>query len=134
VAVGYDARTHGDRNAPFDWPAPTWSPLGNGGLVSSVRDLTRFLVEIAGGNLLSGEPAALFRRDHRGAAVLTVDGAALFAASGASDYGFAAMAADVPERGVKVVVTSNAAENVDPALLGAQLLMSAMGAFIGPSR
>ena len=134
VAIGYGAETHGGRNSPFDWPTPTWALIGNGGLVSNVRDLDRFLVEIAGGALLAGDAATAFRRDYRSSIRLSVGGAALFGASGANDYGFAAIAAAVPDRGTRVVVTSNAAEVVSPELLGAQLLMSAMGAFIDTSR
>lgn len=129
VAVGYDAETHGDRNSPFDWPTPTWALMGNGGLVSNVRDLDRYLVAIAGGSLLAGDTAAAFRRDYRNASPLSVGGAALFVASGGNDYGFAALAADVPDRGVRIIITSNTAD-VNPDLLGAQLLMSALGEFI----
>jgi CubicO group peptidase (beta-lactamase class C family) len=134
VAVGYDAATHGDRNSPFDWPAPTWALIGNGGLVSNVSDLDRFLVGVAGGALLAGEAATAFRRDYRSPTELKVGGASLFAATGGNDYGFAAIAADVPDRGVRIVVTSNAAEVVSPELLGVQLLMSAMGEFIDVPR
>jgi hypothetical protein len=58
----------------------------------------------------------------------------LFGASGGNDFGFTGVVADVPDRGVRVVVTSNAAEVVNPELLGVQLLMSAMGELIDASR
>jgi CubicO group peptidase (beta-lactamase class C family) len=130
MAVGYDAAAHGDRNSPFDWPSPTWALIGNGGLVSNVRDLDQFLVAIAGGTLLAGDAAIAFRRDYLGSTQLSIGGEALFAATGGNDYGFSAIAADIPDRGVRVVVTSNTAEVVNPELLGAQLLMSATGEFI----
>lgn len=130
VAVGYEALLHGERNSPLDWGPPTWALIGNGGLVSSVRDLDAFLAHFDGGTLLPDDLDDVYRADHLAPTGLGLGESELFVLSGANDFGFAAVAGVVPSLGVRVVVTSNASALVDPTTLGAQLLMSTTGQYI----
>ena len=130
VAVGYEGLVHGERNSPLNWGPPTWALIGNGGLVSNVRDLDSFLAQLGGGALLPDDVDDAYRTDHLSPTALTIGDAALFAMSGANDFGFAAVAGVVPSLGVRVVVTSNASPLVDPTTLAAQLLMSVTGQYI----
>jgi len=51
TAIGYGAETFAD-NDPANWPY-TWASVGNGGLVTSVRDYNRWLTALSDGTVLS---------------------------------------------------------------------------------
>lgn len=130
VAVGYEALVHGERNSPLDWGLPTWALIGNGGLVSNVRDLDAFLAELDSGTLLPADVDDAYRAEYLTPTSASVGDSELFVMSGANDFGFAAVAGAAPSLGVRVIITSNASALVDPTTLGAQLLMSATGQYI----
>ncbi|MGH1346202.1 MAG: serine hydrolase domain-containing protein [Nannocystales bacterium] len=109
TAVGYDALVF-EGNDPATWPY-TWALVGNGGLVTTVEDLDRWLIELWAGNVL--EPAAF---DAYAAGYLRstdVGGQDVFGYAGGGDFGFGGVALDVPAINSRVVIGTNTAENFD---------------------
>jgi CubicO group peptidase (beta-lactamase class C family) len=131
VAVGYDALTHGDRNSPFDWGAPSWALIGNGGLVSTANELSALLASIETPPMLPMDAQARFAEEYL-VSDYTLAGKALVGFGGGNDFGFGAELIAVPSLDLHVVVLSNNAAIVDPLVLAAQLLMSAAGELIAP--
>lgn len=52
-AVGYNAKTHGTKNCPFYWGAPTWSIIGAGGIISTPGDLGKAVLALTQGKIVS---------------------------------------------------------------------------------
>jgi len=109
TAVGYDASVFQD-NDPASWPY-TWALVGNGGLVTTVEDLDRWLEALWAGGILGEEGFEAYRADYLRAA--DVDGEEVFVYAGGGDFGFAGVAIDVPSVGGRVVVGTNTADNFD---------------------
>ena len=129
AAIGYDDGTFGC-NSPGCWPAPTWALMGNGGLVSTVDDLVRWTVAVEDAVLFDATTRDAFRRDVLGSRGVRIDGERAYAYSGRNDFGFGAAVGEVPTRGTYVVVAANAAASYNDTALMAQLVQSALGAYI----
>ncbi|HEU4537875.1 MAG TPA: serine hydrolase domain-containing protein [Polyangiaceae bacterium] len=106
TAIGYDAEVFGD-NDPAAWPY-TWALVGNGGLVTTVRDLERWLVAIWGGRVLSPPAFEAYRTQYLASGALTLGGKTAYAYAGGGDFGFGGVAIDCPEANARVVLGSNA--------------------------
>jgi CubicO group peptidase (beta-lactamase class C family) len=52
-AVGYNARTHGPKNCPYYWGAPTWAIIGAGGIVSTPSDLGKAVLALTQGKIVN---------------------------------------------------------------------------------
>jgi len=118
VACGYNARKLGEENSPLTWPDITWALLGNGGLVSSTRDLFRFHQALKGSAILSRETKEKSYTgyiDAGGNAVMgygwgirQTEHGKMVSHGGANDFGFRAMLIRYLDEDVVIVVTTNA--------------------------
>ncbi|KYF54878.1 hypothetical protein BE04_48110 [Sorangium cellulosum] len=117
TAIGYGDSTFGS-NDPAAWPY-TWSLVGNGGLVTTVSDLERWLVAVWGGDVL--DPAALdaYRTLYLSGA--SFEGKTVYGYAGGSDFGFGGYAADCPEANTRVILGTNASDAFDIEQLGGEL-------------
>ncbi len=52
-AIGYNAKSHGTKNCPYYWGAPTWSIIGAGGIVSTPGDLGKAVLALTQGKIVS---------------------------------------------------------------------------------
>lgn len=95
-AVGAGPRTYGPVNAPHAWPRPSWVLTGAGGMVSTARDLQRFVAAVRGGEVLG--PAALAKMHPREPA----------AYAGGNDFGFGTLVLELDKGRDVVIVTSHA--------------------------
>jgi CubicO group peptidase (beta-lactamase class C family) len=129
AAIGYDDGTFGC-NSPGCWPAPSWALVGNGGLVSTVEDLSRLSAAIEGEILFDAATRDAFRELVLGARDVSIDGERVWTYSGRNDFGFGAAVAEVPARGTRVVVATNTAASGSDSVLMASLLQMSLGALI----
>jgi CubicO group peptidase (beta-lactamase class C family) len=107
TAIGYDGPdTFGD-NDPATWPY-TWALVGNGGLVTTVRDLERWLVAVWDGRVFSPAAFEAYRTQYLVSNALTLGGKTAYAYAGGGDFGFGGVAIDCPEANTRVVLGSNA--------------------------
>jgi CubicO group peptidase (beta-lactamase class C family) len=111
TAIGYDAETFGD-NDPATWPY-TWSLVGNGGLVTTVIDLERWLLALWEGRLLSAETFETMRTEYLEGGSGELAGETAYAGAGAGDFGLGGVAIDVPARQTRVIVATNTYEVFD---------------------
>jgi CubicO group peptidase (beta-lactamase class C family) len=111
TAIGYDASTFGD-NDPATWPY-TWALVGNGGLVTTVGDLDRFITALFGARLVSAETLDVMRDVYFGAGEAAVDGEPVYAEAGAGDFGLGGVAIFAPESDTRVLVATNTYEVFD---------------------
>ena len=95
-AVGAGPRTYGPVNAPHAWPRPSWVLTGAGGMVSTARDLQRFVAAMRGGRVLG--PAALAKMHPREPA----------AYAGGNDFGFGTLVLELDGGRDVVIVTTHA--------------------------
>jgi CubicO group peptidase (beta-lactamase class C family) len=119
TAIGYDASSFGD-NDPATWPY-TWSLIGNGGLVSTVIDLERLTVALWNGALLG--PAALeaMQRAYFAPDAASLGGQVVYGGAGAGDFGLGGVLIDAPETSTRVVVASNAYDELDVETFAVEL-------------
>ena len=126
TAIGYDASTFGG-NDPAGWPY-TWSLVGNGGLVTTVSDLERWLVAVWNGDVLG--PAAFESYETHYLSGGNFEGKTVYAAAGGGDYGLGGFAVDSPEANTRVILGTNTSEVFDIEGFGielAKLVLSAEG-------
>jgi CubicO group peptidase (beta-lactamase class C family) len=111
TAIGYGASTFGG-NDPAAWPY-TWALVGNGGLVTTVSDLERWLIAVWGGEVLA--PAALdaYRTQYLSGGGAILEGEVVYGYAGAGDFGLGGVAADCPAADSRVIVGTNAYEAFD---------------------
>ncbi len=125
IAIGYDAERFGDNN-PATWPY-TWALIGNGGFVTTVVDMEKWLVSMRSGDILAASARNAYVDDYQSPLSLQEDGAPeAFFYAGAGDFGLGGTAIDIPERNSRVIIGSNAhgafdieklAEEIGQALL-----------------
>jgi len=111
TAIGYDASTYGD-NDPATWPY-TWALVGNGGLVTTVGDLDRFITTLFGERIVTQATLDVMREVYFGADEATVDGEPVYGEAGAGDFGLGGVAVFAPESETRVIVTTNTYEVFD---------------------
>jgi CubicO group peptidase (beta-lactamase class C family) len=111
TAVGYDASTFGD-NDPASWPY-TWALVGNGGLVTSVLDLDRWLTALWEGRVLSEATLDLMRAEYLDAGASELDGETVYAEAGAGDFGLGGVLVFAPVPDTRILIATNAYETFD---------------------
>lgn len=111
TAVGYDSDTFGD-NDPAAWPY-TWALVGNGGLVSTVEDLNRWIVALEAGKVLAPETFESMRREYFDPGAAELCGEVVYAGAGAGDFGLGGVAVDAPARGLRLLLASNSYDSFD---------------------
>ena len=126
TARGYEASTFGD-NDPATWPY-TWALVGNGGLVTTVGDLDRWITALFGGAVVGVETLELMREEYFGGGEVSVDGELGYGEAGAGDYGLGGVAIFAPESDTRVLVATNTYETFDIEEFAADLALSLLEA------
>lgn len=124
TAIGYGGAVFGE-NDPAKWPY-TWALVGNGGLVSTVFDLERWVVALWKGEVLGSEAFASYRDDYLSPGALDGHESPVYIYAGGGDYGHGGALVDVPDIGTRVVVATNAAEDYDFEGLAEDLALLAL--------
>jgi len=117
TAIGYNAQTFED-NDPANWPF-SWATVGNGGLVTSVRDFDRWLTSISSGKVLSSTTFDVFnaqRWDHisEGPQPFGNEEATVYFSE--SDFGQMTVSGDSLGNKTRFLVFSNATDSVEPLI------------------
>jgi CubicO group peptidase (beta-lactamase class C family) len=122
TAVGYGSDTFAD-NDPATWPY-TWALVGNGGLVSTVEDLERWLDALEGGRVLAPSTFETMRAEYleRGAVMLC--GEVVYAGAGAGDFGLGGVAVSAPGVTTRILLASNAYDAFDIEIFAGDLAFS----------
>ncbi|HEY3496317.1 MAG TPA: serine hydrolase domain-containing protein [Polyangiaceae bacterium] len=105
TAVGYGSDTFGD-NDPATWPY-TWALVGNGGLVSTVEDLERWIIALEGGEILAPGTFERMRADYLELGAATLCGETVYAGAGAGDFGLGGVAVSAPGKATRILLASN---------------------------
>jgi CubicO group peptidase (beta-lactamase class C family) len=126
VAIGRGADEQGENN-PATWPAPTWALLGNGGLVSTPRDLLVFAQSIDGGPWLDDATRSAFHREYIARAPANLGSQEVLGYAGGNDFGFGAVVLQVPATGTYVVAASHVVSPISAEILGLEILQVLAG-------
>lgn len=121
TAIGYDASTFGDNN-PASWPY-TWALVGNGGLVTTVGDLERFIAALFDGRLVTSDTLSVMREVYFPAGEAMVDGEIVYGEAGGGDFGLGGVAVFAPESGTRVIIATNTADVFDIESLATDLAL-----------
>ncbi|WP_394834975.1 beta-lactamase family protein [Pendulispora rubella] len=105
TAIGYGAETFGG-NDPAEWPY-SWALVGNGGLVTTVTDLERWLTATWGGGVLSPAAFDAYRTQYLSTGAYDYQGKVVYGAGGGGDYGLGGIVWDCPEANTRVILGTN---------------------------
>ena len=119
TAIGYDAETFQD-NDPASWPY-TWALVGNGGLVSTVEDVQRWLVATREGQVLSADAFAAYDEEYLSLGSGELEGFVVYSYAGAGDFGLGGGALDCPEASTRIIFATNAYDTFDSEALAVEL-------------
>jgi CubicO group peptidase (beta-lactamase class C family) len=119
TAIGYDASTFGE-NDPAGWPY-TWSLVGNGGLVTTVSDLERYLIAIWKGEVLGPAAFESYETNYLSGGAADFEGKTVYAVAGAGDFGLGGFAVDCPEANTRVILGTNTYDVFDIEGFGVEL-------------
>jgi CubicO group peptidase (beta-lactamase class C family) len=122
TAVGYGSDTFGD-NDPATWPY-TWALVGNGGLVSTVEDLARWLDALEGGSVLADDTFELMRAEYLERGAVELCGEVVYAGAGAGDFGLGGVGVTAPVSSTRILLTSNEYDAFDVEALAEELVTS----------
>ena len=126
TAVGYDADTFGD-NDPAAWPY-TWALVGNGGLVTTVGDLDRFITALFGERIVTAETFELMHDAYFSAGEAEIGDAPVYGEAGAGDFGLGGVAVFAPESSTRVIIATNTYGALDIESLASQLTLELLEA------
>jgi CubicO group peptidase (beta-lactamase class C family) len=119
TAVGYESDTFGD-NDPATWPY-TWALVGNGGLVSTVEDLDRWIVALEGGSVLAPATFEAMLADYFDPVAAELCDEVVYAGAGAGDFGLGGVSVAAPGRATRIVLASNEYDAYDIEGLAGEL-------------
>jgi CubicO group peptidase (beta-lactamase class C family) len=122
TAIGYEASSFAD-NDPATWPY-TWALVGNGGLVTTVGDLDRFVTALFGGAIVAPETLDLMREGYFGGGAAPGSGELVYADAGGGDFGLGGIAIFAPESETCIIVATNTAEVFDIESFAEELALS----------
>ncbi|WP_394828106.1 serine hydrolase domain-containing protein [Pendulispora albinea] len=105
TAIGYGADTFG-RNDPAEWPY-SWALVGNGGLVTTVTDLERWLTAVWAGSVLPPPARDAYRTQFLATTAYDFNGKKVYGAAGGGDFGLGGIALDCPEANTRVILATN---------------------------
>jgi CubicO group peptidase (beta-lactamase class C family) len=125
TAIGYDASTFGD-NDPATWPY-TWALVGNGGLVTTVGDLDRWLGALWGGRIVSEDTLELMQTEYLSRGAVMVGGETVYGEAGAGDYGLGGTLVFAPGPDTRIIIATNTFEVFDIEVLALELVLVALG-------
>ncbi len=123
TAVGYEASTFGE-NDPASWPY-TWALVGNGGLVTSVLDLDRWLTALWEGRVVSETTLDLMRAEYLDGGAAELNGVTVYAEAGAGDFGLGGVLTFAPEPDTRILIATNTYEAFDIEALALDLTLLA---------
>lgn len=121
TAVGYGSERFQD-NDPATWPY-TWALVGNGGLVTTVEDLDRWIVALEGGEVLEPESFDSMRNEYLERGAATLEGEVVYAGAGAGDFGLGGVAVSIPGRNTRILIASNTYDVFDVEQLAEELVL-----------
>jgi CubicO group peptidase (beta-lactamase class C family) len=121
TAIGYDASTFGE-NDPATWPY-TWALVGNGGLVTTVGDLERFITALFGGRIVGEVTLDVMREVYFGAGEATVGDELVYGEAGAGDFGLGGVAVFAPQSETRVIVATNTYDVFDIESFASELAL-----------
>src|SRR5690606_27419006 len=104
TAVGYGSDRFGD-NDPKTWPY-TWALVGNGGLVSTLEDLDRWIVALEGGEVLEPTTFDTMRDEYLAGGAVTIEDEVVYAGAGAGDFGLGGVTVNIPGRRARILIAS----------------------------
>jgi CubicO group peptidase (beta-lactamase class C family) len=119
TAIGYEASTFDD-NDPASWPY-TWALVGNGGLVTTVGDLERWLLVVRQGGVLEPSAFAVYEEHYLHGAAAELEGETVYGFAGAGDFGLGGVALDCPEQQSRVILGTNTYETFDVETFAVEL-------------
>jgi CubicO group peptidase (beta-lactamase class C family) len=125
TAIGYDASTFGDNN-PATWPY-SWALVGNGGLVTTVGDLERWITALFGGRIVTQETLDVMRQVYFNAGEATLGGQRVYSEAGAGDFGLGGVAVVAPESETRVIIATNTNQVLDIESLATELALQLLG-------
>ena len=126
VAIGRNDAVY-QHNNPAEWPAPSWALVGNGGLVSSVRDLLALAKGFEGEALFEPTTRAAFHHDYLARTTASLGAHAVIGYAGANDYGFRAVVLQVPQDSTFVVAASHVLSAAHAEIVGFEALQLLYG-------
>jgi CubicO group peptidase (beta-lactamase class C family) len=121
TAIGYGASTFGD-NDPATWPY-TWALVGNGGLVTTVGDLDRWITALFGGDVVGTDTLEQLEELYFVEGAASIGEELVYAEAGAGDYGLGGVAIFAPESETRVIVGTNAYDDFDIESFAAELAL-----------
>jgi len=124
TAIGYDSDSFED-NDPATWPY-TWALVGNGGLVSSVEDLDRWIVALEGGQVLSPDTFETMKSEYLELGAVIIEDEVVYAGAGAGDFGLGGVAVSIPGRNTRILLASNSYDTYDVEALAEELILSVL--------
>lgn len=126
TAVGYGSDSFED-NDPATWPY-TWALVGNGGLVSSVADLDRWIVALEGGQVLSPDSFETMKSEYLELGAVSIEDEVVYAGAGAGDFGLGGVAVSIPGRNTRILIASNSYDVYDVEALAEDLILHVLEA------
>jgi CubicO group peptidase (beta-lactamase class C family) len=129
VAVGRGGFVHG-ANDPARWPEPTWALMGNGGLVSTARDLLALAKGFDGDTLFQPATHTAFHRDFLEYSPAPLGTKDVSGYAGGNDFGFDAVVLHVREDASYVVAASHVLSAINAEILGIEALQVLYGAVL----
>lgn len=121
TAVGYGSDRFGD-NDPGTWPY-TWALVGNGGLVSTVEDLDRWIVALEAGEVLEPTTFDTMRDEYLEEGAVSIEDEVVYAGAGAGDFGLGGVAVSIPGRRTRILIASNTYDVFDVEALAEELVL-----------
>jgi len=119
TAKGYDADVFG-ANDPATWPL-TWALMGNGGFVTTIDDMERWLIATWDGEVLDSFAFETYVAEYLSLGAGPLSGQTVYGYAGAGDYGLGGSAIDAPDVDTRVIVATNAYEVFDGESLAVEL-------------
>jgi CubicO group peptidase (beta-lactamase class C family) len=121
TAMGYEASTFGD-NDPAGWPY-TWALVGNGGLVTTVLDLNRWISALFGGRVVSAATLSVMQEEFLDPTAAEVGGETVYAEAGAGDFGLGGVLVFAPASDTRILIATNTYETFDIEALALELTL-----------
>jgi CubicO group peptidase (beta-lactamase class C family) len=126
TAIGYDASSFGD-NDPASWPY-TWALVGNGGLVTTVLDLDRWLTALFGGRVVSAATFEVMRETYLEEGSTELGGETFYSEAGGGDFGFGGVLVFAPASDIRILIATNTSETFDIEAFALELTLLATAA------
>jgi CubicO group peptidase (beta-lactamase class C family) len=125
TAVGYEGSSFGD-NDPANWPY-TWALVGNGGLVTTVLDLDRWLTALWGGQVVSEATLELMRTEYLSSGAAELNDHTVYSEAGAGDFGLGGVLVFAPAPDTRILIATNTYDAFDIEAMALELALLTIG-------